>query len=298
MESSTSRSPSVSPKRPANLDLRRLVGSVNQLRFNDNRGEVSFFGQKMIILRRDVIRVIREGLERLVGDQATPFLSYLASGIGIHEGSIFRESNTGPADNAAMSNMVTSALEDTNLGLGKIHVAKSDFEKGTANITISSCFEALENGKSEIPNCTFTSGFLAGMFAEVFDKTVQAIETRCMSQGQSECEFQINPVEEQQDANPKPPEAEAIENPQLEKPPTTSPAPLKHDGEDDRRLNASDSKKQTADDRHPGTGNYEPGKTDSKNGMSQVEIESGLERASRIAKRKDRFWNKWFQKND
>src|SRR5437879_13820143 len=88
----SSRSPSVSPKRPASIDLRRLVGSVNQLRFNDNRGEVSFFGQKMIILRRDVIRVIREGLEKLVGDKATRFLYYLVSVIGIHEGSIFRES--------------------------------------------------------------------------------------------------------------------------------------------------------------------------------------------------------------
>ena len=64
-----------SPKRATAWDLRRLVGSVNQLRFNDKQGEVSFFGQKMIIMRRDVFRVVRDGLERLVGDQAAPFLS-------------------------------------------------------------------------------------------------------------------------------------------------------------------------------------------------------------------------------
>src|SRR5438309_10918261 len=89
----SSRSPSVSPKRPASIDLRRLVGAVNQLRFNDNRGEVSFFGQKMIILRRDVIWIMREALERLVGDQSADFLSYLASGIGVHEGSMVRVSS-------------------------------------------------------------------------------------------------------------------------------------------------------------------------------------------------------------
>src|SRR3989449_5315484 len=118
----SSRSPSVSPKRPASLDLRRLVGSVNQLRFNDNKGELSFFGQKMIILRRDVIRVMRDGLERLVADQAAPFLSYLASGIGIHEGSIFRDSitSTGEEQRAALESLVHSAFEDTNLGLGKV----------------------------------------------------------------------------------------------------------------------------------------------------------------------------------
>ena len=31
--------------------------------------------------------------------------------------------------------------------------------------------------------------------------------------------------------------------------------------------------------------------------MRQAEIQSGLERASSIAKRKDRFWNKWLQKD-
>ncbi len=287
----SSRSPSVSPKRPASIDLRRLVGSVNQLRFNDNRGEVSFFGQKMIILRRDVIRVIREGLEKLVGDQATPFLSYLASGIGVHEGSIFREStgSSGSSGNAGISNMVTSALEDTNLGLGKIHVAKSDFEKGTANVTISNCFEALENGTSELPNCTFTSGFLAGMFAEVFDKTVQAIETRCMSQGQSECEFQISPVQD------TPEDGEIEEKPTVEEPEASAPTTgtVSPQAKEEAVVNPPEQSK--VENKQPVVGK-EPSKP-GNDGMSQSEIDSGLERASRIAKRKDRFWNKWLKKN-
>jgi predicted hydrocarbon binding protein len=133
---------------------------VNQLRFNDNKGEVSFFGQKMIILRRDVIRIMREALERLVGDQSAPFLSYLASGIGVHEGSIFRESigSTGEQSRQSLENLVHSALEDTNLGLGKIRIDGLDFDKSSVNIVVSNCFEATENGSSEEPNCIFTSG--------------------------------------------------------------------------------------------------------------------------------------------
>ncbi len=145
----------------------------------------------MIILRRDVIRIMRDGLERLVADQAAPFLSYLASGIGIHEGSIFRDSitSTGEEQRAALESLVHSAFEDTNLGLGKVKIRKIDFDKANANVVISNCFEAMENGSSEEPNCMFTSGFLAGLFAEVLDKTVQARETQCISQGQPECEF-------------------------------------------------------------------------------------------------------------
>src|SRR5215831_16216898 len=196
------RSPSVAPKRPANIDLRRLVGSVNQVRFNDNKGEVSFFGQKMIILRRDVIRVMRDGLERLVAEQAAPFLSYLASGIGIHEGSIFRDSitATGPQMRAELDSLVHSALEDTNLGLGKVRIREIDFDKASASVEIANCFEALENGGSDEPNCMFTSGFLAGLFAEVLDKTVQARETKCISQGLAECEFEITPADSEEKA--------------------------------------------------------------------------------------------------
>jgi len=133
----------------------------------------------MIILRRDVIRVMREALERMVGDQAAPFLSFLASGIGVHEGSIFRDSvtTTGNEARASLDNLVHSAFEDTNLGLGKIQIRKVDFDRSNANIVISNCFEAIENGQSEEPNCMFTSGFLAGLFAEVFDTTLQAKET-------------------------------------------------------------------------------------------------------------------------
>jgi len=268
-----------SPKKSTGYDLRRLVGSVNQLRFNDNRGEVSFFGQKMIILRRDVIRIMREALERLVGDQSAPFLSYLASGIGVHEGSIFRESigSTGEQSRQSLENLVHSALEDTNLGLGKIQINGLDFDKGSANIVVANCFEATENGSSEEPNCIFTSGFLAGIFAEVLDKTVQAKEVRCISQGATECEFQITLVETG--------DGQEAEKPRVDLKDVDGGAPLKGEVK-------------------PGTGG---GSTDSKSALGTSEglsgdetqrsdgadIDAGVEKAARIAKHKQHFWNKF-----
>ncbi len=176
---------------------------MNQVRFNDNKGEVSFFGQKMIILRRDVVRVMRDGLERLVEDQAAPFLSYLASGIGIHEGSIFRDSitSTGPQMRAELESLVHSAFEDTNLGLGKMKIREIDFDKASASVAIGNCFEALENGGSDEPNCIFTGGFLAGWFAAVLDKTVQARETKCTSDGLPEVSLRNTPIDDEGNAS-------------------------------------------------------------------------------------------------
>jgi predicted hydrocarbon binding protein len=268
-----------SPKRSTGYDLRRLVGSVNQLRFNDNRGEVSFFGQKMIILRRDVIRIMREALERLVGDQSGPFLSYLASGIGVHEGSIFRESigSTGEQSRQGLENLVHSALEDTNLGLGKIRIAGLDFDKSNASIIVGNCFEATENGPSQEPNCIFTSGFLAGIFAEVLDKTVQAKEVRCMSLGAPECEFQILPAETG--------DGEEAEKPKVD-------------------LKDIDGDTSLKGEAKPGTGG---GSTDSKSAIGAStassedqagepdtsEMDAGVEKAARIAKHKQHFWKKF-----
>ncbi len=286
------RSPSVAPKRPANIDLRRLVGSVNQLRFNDNRGEVSFFGQKMIILRRDVIRVIREGLEKLVGEQATPFLSYLASGIGVHEGSIFRES-TGSMDKSGMNNIVTSALEDTNLGLGKIRIVNSDFDQGTANVIISNCFEAMENGSAEAPNCTFTSGFLAGMFAEVFDKTVQAIETKCMSQGQSECEFQISPL---QDSGQDTAQAEGSveEITPIQSQPNSNERDTPKTENITKTKDGPDEQESLDRAKEKGPSPITPSPASEKADKPNVEADTD-EASSKITKRKNGFWNR-FQK--
>jgi predicted hydrocarbon binding protein len=284
-----------SPKgKPNAWDLRRLVGSVNQLRFNDNKGELSFFGQKMIILRRDVIRVMRDGLERLVADQAAPFLSYLASGIGIHEGSIFRDSitATGEEQRVALESLVHSAFEDTNLGLGKVKIRKIDFDRANANVVISNCFEAMENGSSEEPNCMFTSGFLAGLFAEVLDKTVQAKETQCISQGQPECEFEISSTEpiEGETTDVKEPRKETVKETanQLTKPlveeakPTKSPAPAEEPKTPAKAM--SPVKDQPSQSQSPRA--------------NQSEVDAGVERASRIAKRKQGFWEKHFKKNE
>jgi predicted hydrocarbon binding protein len=269
-----------SPKRATTTawDLRRLVGSVNQLRFNDRAGEVSFFGQKMVIMRRDVFRVMREGLERLVGDQAAPFLSFLASGIGIHEGSIFRDSVQASNEREkriSLENLVHTALEDTNLGLGKLKVDGLDFDKGGAKVTITNCFEALENGQSEQPNCMFTSGFLAGVFAEVLDKTVQAVEVKCISQGQPECEFQIGPAPETSGEGVSPSEESGESG---------------ANAEQDSGLSASGAGTITSATSNAGTA----GTADT----GQTELDSGVERASRIAKRKKGFWDRMFNKEE
>lgn len=290
-----------SPRRPSPVDLRRLVGSVNQLRFNDNKGEVAFFSQKMIILRRDFFRVMREGLERMVGDQAAPFLSYLASGVGVHEGSIFRDSvqTNSEQANVELENLVHTAFEDTNLGWGKIRVSNLNFDSGTADIGITNCFEALENGNSDNPNCMFTSGFLAGLFAEVFDRTVQANELKCISTGAPSCEFHIVPSEAPEEAKASSDSGEeGPSNTQKTEAKTTSenpPAAVVSQKTDKPSQPIAVGGKPTVGDQ---SSDARPGpSTPSGSPAEQAEFDAGVERAARIANRKEGFWKRHFKKN-
>jgi predicted hydrocarbon binding protein len=256
----------------------------------------------MIILRRDVIRIMRDGLERLVADQAAPFLSYLASGIGIHEGSIFRDSitSTGEEQRAALESLVHSAFEDTNLGLGKVKIRQIDFDKANANVVISNCFEAMENGSSEEPNCMFTSGFLAGLFAEVLDKTVQARETRCISQGQPECEFEISttePITEETVEAKEPikePVKETTSQPVKEKPSPPTKPPV-DEAKSTKSVVPMNEPKPVPKAMSPVKD--QPSQPTSPQ-KSQSEVDAGVERASRIAKRKQGFWEKHFKKKE
>jgi len=256
----------------------------------------------MIILRRDVIRVMRDGLERLVADQAAPFLSYLASGIGIHEGSIFRDSITskGPEQRLELESLVHSAFEDTNLGLGKVKIRQIDFDKASASVAISNCFEAMENGGSDEPNCMFTSGFLAGLFAEVLDKTVQAREVKCMSQGQPDCEFEISLADaEEQAVDEESLKEEAPVNPpkpstNVEKP-STSPTPPVMDKKAPEKQNPP-PKDSNVQPPKPTSAISEQSK-DQKPIQSQTDLDKGVETANRIEKRKQGFWKKHFNKD-
>jgi predicted hydrocarbon binding protein len=197
----------------------------------------------------------------------------------VHEGSIFRESigSTGEQSRQSLENLVHSALEDTNLGLGKIRIDGLDFDKSSVNIVVSNCFEATENGSSEEPNCIFTSGFLAGIFAEVLDKTVQAKEVRCISQGATECEFQISLVETG--------DGQETEIPKADLKDVDGGTPLKGEAKPGTGGGSTSSKSAI--------GISESASEDQTERSDSADIDAGLEKAARIAKHKQHFWNKF-----
>jgi len=71
---------------------------------------------------------------------------------------------------------------------GEITFTGVDFKRGTGKIRIANSFEAIARKGNEI-GCYFFKGFLTGFLSELFKKSILVVEEKCLSKGDSCCEF-------------------------------------------------------------------------------------------------------------
>ena len=70
-------------------------------------------------------------------------------------------------------------------------IKEVDFERSSATIIVKDCFEAIAWRKKPYAVCHWTRGYLAGYLSVVFNKPVEATETKCLAKGDEYCEFVI-----------------------------------------------------------------------------------------------------------
>jgi predicted hydrocarbon binding protein len=90
---------------------------------------------------------------------------------------------------------LTSAIIQATqaIGWGHIEQISIDEKRLVGKIRVQRCFEALLRGHREEKSCHWTRGFVAGFLSEVFGKSVEAIELKCLATGDEMCEFEVNP---------------------------------------------------------------------------------------------------------
>jgi len=122
----------------------------------------------------------------------------------------------------------------------------------------------------------------------VFDKTVQANEMHCISQGHPECEFQISPAEK----------VEMPDGGEVEVVPPSTVAPS--EGGTGKALEGSKDGKGLTESKPVASETLKTGKENEPAGGpkkgSERDIDAGVEKAARIAKRKQGFWERLLKK--
>ncbi len=175
--------------------LRRLISSLNSIRFRDEIGEVEYFGQKVVMLRRDAFSLMRKELIRVSGNAANIILGIAGRRVGSEEGKalLAKAQTLGLKTPQSMPEFVRVAVEETNMGFGKIRVDALNLESGQAQVSISNSFESESPGTSPKPSCIFTQSYLEGMFSQLIEREVRGREVDCRAKGDKLCRFILSP---------------------------------------------------------------------------------------------------------
>lgn len=77
------------------------------------------------------------------------------------------------------------------VGWYELIIEKIDLKNREAEVILKDSFECVMFRDSKTPKSSFTRGFLAGLFTEIFGVKAQAYETKCIAMGDLYCEFQV-----------------------------------------------------------------------------------------------------------
>jgi predicted hydrocarbon binding protein len=184
-----------STDRFATNDLRRLISSLNSIRFKDEIGEVEYFGQKVVMLRRDAFTLMRKEMTRISGNSANIILGIAGRRVGTEEGKalLSKADALGLKTSQTMPEFVRVAVEETNMGFGKIQVDELNLESGKANVSIANSFESEPVASSTRPSCIFTLSYLEGIFSQLIAREVRGREVDCRAKGDKLCRFALSP---------------------------------------------------------------------------------------------------------
>ncbi len=172
--------------------LRRLISSLNSIRFRDESGEVEYFGQKVVLLRRDVFGLIGKELSRIAGEAASVILGLAGRRVGVEEGKalVVKAEVLGLKSPDSFPEFVKTAVEETNMGIGKLRVTEMTID-GRVSVLVQNGFEVENSSGSLKPACFFTLGYLEGVFSQLLGRDVRGRETECKSRGDDFCKFDM-----------------------------------------------------------------------------------------------------------
>ena len=142
--------------------------------------------EKLVYMPGDAIKSLRLELSNLLGEK-------LAAGVLFRFGFRCGEELV---ERVELENPQTDDIHRSfpliweKTGLGKI--AKiMDISDEEVEIKHEDSIEAKVLGKTGIPSCDYTRGYLAGMATKLLNKKFYCVETDCISEGKDNCKFQL-----------------------------------------------------------------------------------------------------------
>ena len=174
--------------------LRRLISTVSSMHFRDETGEVEYFGKPIVMLTRDAIRLMRDELIRIGGASGRVIVHTAGHVSGREEGKAILEKATaaGVRSPRSLPSVILTAVEETNMGYGKIRIDDINLGTSTFKISLSNSFEVDQSIRSRTPTCVFMLSYLKGLFSQLIGKDLGGEEIECRSKGDASCRFRLS----------------------------------------------------------------------------------------------------------
>ncbi len=173
--------------------FKRLLGAVNSVSFRDDTGEVEYFGEKVVILRKESFQLFRQELiRRNASGTGNLILGIVGRSVGRAEGRTIVSKLARETGSVTLSSeYVRNAVEETNLGYGKILLESLELTAKAAGITTENSFEAGPATGPEGNGCFFLLGYLEGLLSELLGAELRGVESSCKSRGDQVCTFRL-----------------------------------------------------------------------------------------------------------
>ncbi len=174
--------------------FKRLLSTINSVRFRDERGEVEYFDEKVVIIRRESFQVFRQELaKRNALGTGNLIMGIVGRSVGRAEAkTIVSHIAQGTGEKTLSSEHIRNAVEETNLGYGRTVLEELDTTSKTATVSTINSFEAGSALEPEGTTCFFLLGYLEGLLSDLLSTELRGVETSCTSRGDPSCVFRLS----------------------------------------------------------------------------------------------------------
>lgn len=175
------------------------INLPKEIKFDFDRGQISFMGKRLVIFDADAIGYLRQSLVKELGvPQARRFFLQFSFKHGYSD---FLQTKIGYTFDSEMDLLASGPVVHTWEGIVHARPLEIRYDRKTGDFYFTgvwtNSYEAeqflMYKGNNKEPVCWSLMGYASGWCTAFFGKPLLAVEQKCMGMGADHCEWLIKP---------------------------------------------------------------------------------------------------------
>lgn len=156
---------------------------LDELEFDAERGALLYKGVRYLLIRPETLHAFYQEVEEKIGEYAHAAMHRGGFTGGTLSAKKYREE----FGLDARQSVEFMARMGTEIGWGKIEIARLDLDARVLEITVACSPFALAHGPSKLGVCHLIRGVFAGLASDIFECEVISREVKCRAMGDGQC---------------------------------------------------------------------------------------------------------------